>query len=235
MSSLLPQSQNGIRRQISMSEASTGASTASTWTQHSTDSQGSLLSESALLSSRYARQAEHMRRYAYSPQHLQVAMRFAELAFDGSSPARRRDDDRRAHAHAPSHLFKLLLRAMKMLHLCQYDHEDICMLLAHASVYFKKVHNLCGTQMDQHEVANAAVLLLFIAHSYLLDETCPLSVWHKHLFAKYCSIQTLNAAVFRLMDIRGFRLRIDRKDVLKRHRFLMGLDTTPGTPLVMTP
>lgn len=211
-----------------MSEASTGASTASTWTQHSTSSQGSLVSDpgrdAALLPSRYARQAEHMRRYAYSPQHLQVALRFAELAFDGGS-SRRQSDERRLHA--PSHFFKLLLRSMKMLHLCQYDHEDLCVLLAHASVYFKKVHALCGSQMDQHEVANAAVLLLFIAHSYLLDETCPLSVWHKHLFAKYCSIQTLNSAVFRLMDIRGFRLRIDRKDVLKRHRFLMGQDATP--------
>merc|ERR1719199_16171 len=109
---------------------------------------------------------------------------------------------------------------MKLLHLCEYGHDDLCVLLGYTSVYFKKTFALCGSHMDRHEVANALVLLLFIAHSYLLDETCPLSVWHTHLFAKYCSMRTLNAAVFRLLDIRGFRLKLDKVDTKKRIDFL---------------
>jgi len=122
---------------------------------------------------------------------------------------------------------------MKMLHLCDYTHEDICCVLAHTSVYFRKTFALCGHQMDNQEVANAVVAQMYIAHSYVQDETCPLRVWHSHLFAKYCNVRTLNTVVMRLLEIRGYRLKLDRKDLLKRYRYLLGLTPdgrVPGLP-----
>jgi hypothetical protein len=67
------------------------------------------------------------------------------------------------------------------------------------------------------------VALMFIAHSYIQDETCPLWVWHEHIFQKYCdSIKRLNAVVVRLLEIRRYRLRVDRKEMMKRYKFLCG-------------
>jgi hypothetical protein len=76
--------------------------------------------------------------------------------------------------------------------------------------------------MDAQEVANAIVTQMFIAHAYVQDETCPLRIWHEHVFRKYCSLKTLNAVVMKLIEIRGHRLRVDRKDMLKRYKYLVG-------------
>lgn len=178
---------------------------------------------------------EQVRKYAFTHQDLGVLARFLELTFDRLRPPPRAGAlSMGERPEPPLVAMKLVLRAMKLLHLCDYGHEDVCVLLAHTSLYFKKTFSLCGAHMDRHEVANALVLLLFVAHSYLLDETCPLNVWHQHLFAKYCSMRTLNAAVFRLLDIRGFRLKLDRKDVDKRFAFLKG-DGEPPPPTPQVP
>jgi hypothetical protein len=80
--------------------------------------------------------------------------------------------------------------------------------------------------MDGQEVANVMVALMFIAHSYIQDETCPLWVWHEHIFQKYCdSIKRLNAVVVRLLEIRRYRLRVDRKEMIQRCKYLSGATT----------
>ena len=99
---------------------------------------------------------------------------------------------------------------MKLLHLCDFQHEDVCCILAHTSVYFRSTYKACGHQMDSQEGANAVVAQMFIAHSYIQDETCPLRIWHEHIFQKYCSVKTLNEVILRLMEIRAYRLRVDR-------------------------
>eukprot|EP00405_Crypthecodinium_cohnii_P035905 CAMPEP_0206528094 /NCGR_PEP_ID=MMETSP0325_2-20121206/1748_1 /ASSEMBLY_ACC=CAM_ASM_000347 /TAXON_ID=2866 /ORGANISM="Crypthecodinium cohnii, Strain Seligo" /LENGTH=316 /DNA_ID=CAMNT_0054023647 /DNA_START=321 /DNA_END=1268 /DNA_ORIENTATION=- len=103
---------------------------------------------------------------------------------------------------------KLLLRTLKFLRLCDYSAEDICTVLAHASAYFASVHALCGDQMDTREVGNVLATLMFLAHSFVQDETCPLHIWHQYLFRKYCPLKTLNAAVIRLMELMHFMLRL---------------------------
>jgi len=116
---------------------------------------------------------------------------------------------------------KPLLRSMKLLHLCDYNVEDISCVMAHASVYFDEAYGVCGGQMDASEIGNVAVTLFFIAHSYTQDETCPLHVWHQHLFRKYCSVKTLNAALIRLLELRGYILRVDAAELQVRFHFLM--------------
>jgi hypothetical protein len=116
---------------------------------------------------------------------------------------------------------KLLLRALKFLHLCDYTTEEICSILAHASKYFKATYDSCGKVMENGEVGYVLVVLMFIAHSYTQDETCPLAVWHQHLFKRYCPLNVLIAAVFRLMELQQFILRLDAKDLEYRYSRLM--------------
>jgi hypothetical protein len=157
---------------------------------------------------------EEVRKYAYCAADLGVLARFLDLQlFDGHKTIA---------VSPPKEVLRLVLRAMKLLHLCDFVHEDICCILAHTSVYFRSTYKMCGHQMDAQEVANAMVAQMFIAHSYVQDETCPLRVWHEHVFHKYCSVKTLNAVVMRLIEIRGFRLRLERKDMTKRYKYLVG-------------
>lgn len=111
---------------------------------------------------------------------------------------------------------KLLLRVLRFLRLCDYSLEDICTILAHASAYFLDTYIQCGKQMQAGEMGHVLGTLIFIAHCYVQDETCPLNLWHKHLFWKYCPLKMLNAAVVRLIELRRYRLRIADADLSKR-------------------
>ena len=57
--------------------------------------------------------------------------------------------------------------------------------------------------MEIHELTHVSCFLLYVAHSYARDETCQIQIWHRHLFTKYCSVRTLNSAVFRLLEPRS--------------------------------
>mmetsp|Transcript_32457 Transcript_32457/g.92493 ORF Transcript_32457/g.92493 Transcript_32457/m.92493 type:complete len:266 (+) Transcript_32457:42-839(+) len=109
---------------------------------------------------------------------------------------------------------RLLLRALKFLRLCDYSAEDIASILAHTCEYMKDVLKVCGDRMDAQEVGNVVVCLMFMAHSWSQDETCPLRVWHRHIFREYCSIKTLNLAVVRLFELRRYRMRLPTQKVI---------------------
>jgi len=115
---------------------------------------------------------------------------------------------------------KLLLKCIDMLYRCKYSTLDLCSVLAHASAYFQDAYGLCGNNMDSSEVGNVLVLIIYIAHCYVQDETCPLKVWHKYLFKKYCSVDTLDAAIIRIMEIRGFVLRVPDEDFQRAFAYL---------------
>eukprot|EP00927_Polykrikos_kofoidii_P071428 TRINITY_DN67690_c0_g1_i1.p1 TRINITY_DN67690_c0_g1~~TRINITY_DN67690_c0_g1_i1.p1 ORF type:complete len:210 (+),score=22.08 TRINITY_DN67690_c0_g1_i1:72-701(+) len=117
---------------------------------------------------------------------------------------------------------KLMLRAIDLLYRCRYPSEDICAILAYGSAYFSQTHKLCGANMNTEEVGNFLVLMLFIAHSYLLDHTCPLRVWHSELFNKYCSVKVLDAAIIRVLELRNYVLRVKDDDFLPRYESLRG-------------
>lgn len=121
---------------------------------------------------------------------------------------------------------KLLLRAIKLQRLCDYSSEDICSILAHASAYFIDAYSLCGTDMSTNELGNVLATLMFVAHCYVQDETCPLHVWHQHLFRKYCPLRTLNAAIVRLLEIRCYVLRLPTSDLEHRYSRLIQAAST---------
>jgi len=146
------------------------------------------------------------RHYAHCADDVRLLSRFLELA--------RLPD-------VEGECVKLCLRAIKLLRLCDYSLEDIASTLAHASSYFLDAYGLCGSHMDASEIGNVLVTLMFVAHCYIQDETCPLRVWHQHLFRKYCPLKTLNSAVIRLLEIRKYILRIDDDELDERYVFLL--------------
>lgn len=146
------------------------------------------------------------REYAHCEQDIHLLARLLELS---------------RVTEADSETVILLLRALKFLRLCDYSVEDICSTLAHASAYFVDAFQLCGTQMDACEVGNVLTTLMFVAHCYVQDETCPLHVWHQHLFKTYCPLRTLNVAIVRLMEIRRYVLRLDNEDFDRRYFSLL--------------
>mmetsp|Transcript_36799 Transcript_36799/g.88517 ORF Transcript_36799/g.88517 Transcript_36799/m.88517 type:complete len:218 (-) Transcript_36799:160-813(-) len=107
---------------------------------------------------------------------------------------------------------KQMLKAVKMLRLCDYTAEDIRSILSHAAVYVSRTLSVCGDTMDATEASNVLVVLMFVSHSYTMDEHCPLRVWHQHLFAEYCTVKELNAALVRLLNFQGSVLRVEEAE-----------------------
>lgn len=162
-----------------------------------------------------------LRSYAHHPEDIPLISKFLELTpLTSIVPA----------------AGKLLLRVLRFLHMCDYRLEDICAILAHASAYFMDVYSQCAG-MQATEVGHILATLIFIAHCYVQDETCPLNIWQKHLFKKYCSLKVLNMAVIRLLEIRRYRLRLPQDDLWKRLEALASsiatctsIDTSFGRP-----
>jgi len=111
---------------------------------------------------------------------------------------------------------KLLLGAIELMHRCSYELQDICSVLAHACVYFSDIYTLCGSKMSQREKDHVLVSLIYLAHTYVLDVSCPLRHWHRHLFRQYCDIKTLDKAILRLMKHRKYILRVNDGDLNRR-------------------
>jgi len=159
----------------------------------------------------FGKHIEPMRRYANTANDIYLLNAFLELSevqdIDGSS-------------------IKLVLLALKFLRNCQYSAVDICSICAHASAYFVDVHNLCGNLMAPEEVGNVLVTAMFLAHSYIQDETCPLYVWHRYLFKGYCCVRELSEAVMRVMTIRRYVLRLADEDLRMRNEKLCAASHT---------
>jgi len=123
---------------------------------------------------------------------------------------------------------KLLVDAVKLQRLCSYSVEDIAATLAHTSVYFEDVQRQVGHSLPPNEASHILVTLMYIAHCHVHDETCRLNVWHERLFTNYCSLPTLNKAVVRLLEMRGWLLRVDNSDMMARYSHLLGECTGHG-------
>lgn len=147
---------------------------------------------------------ENFSRYAHYPEDLMLVQRFAAILGQSSD----HHTLERAEDKVTENLYKLVLQGVQLLHLCDYHYADVVLVLAHATVYFRTTFHLIGHQMSEHEAAHVCVLLIYLAHTFLLDETCPLRCWQNHIFRKYCSLKVLDAALFRLFKMRGYKLRI---------------------------
>ncbi|CAK0848312.1 unnamed protein product [Prorocentrum cordatum] len=94
-------------------------------------------------------------------------------------------------------------------------------MLAHASIYFPDTCSATEHRITSNEMGNVLASVIFLAHCWVEDETCPLRIWHQHLFAQYCSLGTLSSAVLRLMELRGYILRLSSEVVERRTHALL--------------
>jgi len=109
-------------------------------------------------------------------------------------------------------LYKIVLQGVRLMHLCDYHYSDVVLTLAYASVYFRIIHRSIGAAMSGPETAHVVVLLIFLAHSFVLDECCPLRCWQKYIFRKYCTVKVLDAALFKLFWMQEFRLKVSEDE-----------------------
>lgn len=143
-------------------------------------------------------------RYAQYKDDLVLVWRFTEMLAQANPAAA----DKIRHET----FYKTVLQGVRLMHLCDYNYSDVVVTLAYASSYFKSAFGAIGHKMGDNEAAYVCVLLIYLAHSYVLDETCPLRFWQKHIFRKYCNVKVLDAALFRLFHRRDFRLRITEEE-----------------------
>lgn len=172
-------------------------------------------------------------KYAQYPCDLMLVYRFQHMLYktvledsvrdlynaaNGSSAESLRDglqEAERTCSTAINHdvLYKTVLQSVRLMHLCDWDYADVVLVLAYASVYFRGTFSSIGKKMSPNEAAHVTALLIYLAHAFLLDETCPLRAWQKHIFRKYCTLKVLDAALFRLFKMRpGFQLRITEEE-----------------------
>jgi len=149
---------------------------------------------------------------------LEDAVRDVYVAASGGSAENLREGLQEAERRCSSALnhdglFKTVLQSVRLMHLCDWDYADVVLVLAYASVYFRGTFSAIGRKMSPNEAAHVTALLIYLAHAFLLDETCPLRAWQKHIFRKYCTLKVLDAALFRLFKMRpGYSLRITEEE-----------------------
>jgi hypothetical protein len=115
--------------------------------------------------------------------------------------------------NVPDVFILTLLRSVKLLHRCGYHTQDIVTLGSYAVVYAVDVLAAHLGSMDWQEAANMVGLQFFLAHTYLMDEHCPMKVWHKHIFHPYCNMQVLCRASMQLMRARRWLLLLPPEGV----------------------
>eukprot|EP00747_Dinoflagellata_sp_TGD_P180555 gnl/TRDRNA2_/TRDRNA2_33190_c0_seq1.p1 gnl/TRDRNA2_/TRDRNA2_33190_c0~~gnl/TRDRNA2_/TRDRNA2_33190_c0_seq1.p1 ORF type:complete len:354 (+),score=60.46 gnl/TRDRNA2_/TRDRNA2_33190_c0_seq1:48-1109(+) len=113
----------------------------------------------------------------------------------------------------------LILKSLRLLRVCGNEKEDVLLVAAHAALYFRQLivslhsEDVGSTQMQIKEMAHIVCVFLFLAHSHVLDNNCSLKLWHKHVFAKYCTLTVLNVAVMALLQHISFKLRVDTDEL----------------------
>lgn len=99
---------------------------------------------------------------------------------------------------------ELVSRMVRMLLLCGYDAADLNPVFVHALALFDRVLPclpLHGALMAPLERTAIALLTCYLAHAYILDETCPLKYWQSRIYQDYCSLRDLNLAVMKIMRL----------------------------------
>jgi len=163
-------------------------------------------------------------RYAHYPCDLVLVTRFAQVLYKSILQDLYEDAEKGITTYVEAKkrcnqaichdgLYKCVLQGVRLMHLCDYDYADVVLVLGYATVYFRSTFSSIGKKMSPNEAAHVVVLLIYLAHGFLLDETCPLRIWQKHIFRKYCTLKVLDAALFRLFQMRpGFKLRISEEE-----------------------
>lgn len=116
----------------------------------------------------------------------------------------------------------LVSQGIGLLRQCGYHIEDVCLVLAYASAYFDEFYaERSSDDLRSCEASHILCLLMYIGHSYVLDETCSIHIWHKRLFQHYCSLKVLDKAVMSIVAMRSYKLRVEDDALQRRYVSLL--------------
>jgi hypothetical protein len=107
---------------------------------------------------------------------------------------------------------QMVWQMLHMLRRCGYGDEIVATVLALALVHLKTVYERLG-EMGSGETVSIAVMQCFIAHSYVVDEPCPLKCWQNYIYANYCSTKVLNQVAYKLLKLLKYSLRAEDEDL----------------------
>lgn len=110
---------------------------------------------------------------------------------------------------------RLIFRSLCFLRSCGYHIDDICVVFAHASIYFQCIQERCG-KMSDTEAVNIILVLMYMAHAHVQDRHCPLRIWHDNLFRNYCTLHMLNQILIGIMKMRAYVLRVNEDEMNER-------------------
>jgi len=116
---------------------------------------------------------------------------------------------------------QMFLRMVRMLRQCNYEDDVIELVLVLALAQLDAIFAVTDTRMGDTERVSIAVMQCFNAHSYVIDEPCPMKYWHIHIFTNYCSLKVLNAVAVKLMCILKYKLSV-AEDLQAKKRALLG-------------
>jgi len=170
-------------------------------------------------------------KYAQFPDDLVLVWRFTATLIEATSegsPETPNEEQQCTH----DEIHRTVLQGVRLMHLCHYDYSDLVLTLAYASVYFQSTCQVIGHRMSGQEAAHVVVLLIFLAHTFVIDETCPLRYWQKFVFRKYCTLKVLDQALFRIFQMRDFRLRISDED--ERQALSVLLSSPAGFDVILS-
>lgn len=169
------------------------------------------------------RLSPQMMKYAQYTDDIFLVWRFVTLI---SSSVSAEDEAKVKHEE----LYKRVMQGVRLMHMCEYNYSDVVLTLAYASVYFGHTFGLIGQKMGHREAAHVCVLMVFLAHCFVLDENCPLRCWQEHIFNNYCTLKTLDKALFRMFEVRSFALRITKEE--EKHALSMLVCQQNGVDIV---
>lgn len=107
-----------------------------------------------------------------------------------------------------SSMYALCLRVVLMLRSCDYAVLDLLCLFAITCCQLPEIWRRLNVT-DALERTHIGILQVFLAHSWLFDESCPIKEWHAHIFSHYCSFIHLNSALMKLFRLQEFRLFVE--------------------------
>jgi len=107
----------------------------------------------------------------------------------------------------------IVLETISLMHRCGYTVDVTLMSVAWAVIYSKD-GSLCEA-LDQKDTKLAQIrfcMHLFLAHTYLVDEPCFLSTWHRYVLEGVCPLEELNMELMRLFKLRNYKLIVDTEE-----------------------
>jgi hypothetical protein len=111
----------------------------------------------------------------------------------------------------------LLWRCFRLLRIAGHSEEAVQLAAAHGAWYMCNLQAKSKEErakvLPLQEFGYVLCLFVFLGHVHTEDCSLPLKAWHQHVFAKYCSLSVLSAAVMAMLGKLDYRLRMPEQEL----------------------